>query len=238
VAELICDTIYRRLNSNIAQLYCKLIINILLKVFSIAAMTLTALPRCKSIYNVRPSAMTLYLSYLACCICQHDTDLASNFEIIVFEDGPIICEICENIFPRSKGQWKVFDSSLFVFCVCCLCLTMFSDDLSSISGSGSDSDETTTIHTTSADAHNDDDDCDYDEKRDRALPPTGSPYLQFGLRNKNDVVYSLFRKALSHTHSPISGSSLYRALSEFLKPQVWIILMRSGGHFAGAVYRR
>ena len=115
---------------------------------------------------------------------------------------------------------------------------MFADDLSSISGSGSDSEETTDGHKNNTEVSSDDDDCDYDEKSNHVLPPTGSPFLQFSLKNDSDVVYSLYHKVLSHSHSPITGTSLYRALSDFLKPQVWIILMRSGGHFAGAVYRR
>ena len=34
----------------------------------------------------------------------------------------------------------------------------------------------------------------------------------------------------------VSMSELLHAIADLTKPQVWIILMRSGGHFAGAVF--
>ena len=42
---------------------------------------------------------------------------------------------------------------------------------------------------------------------------------------------------LSPPQASLSGTTLVELLGSLREPQVWIILMRSGGHFAGAVFK-
>lgn len=123
--------------------------------------------------------------------------------------------------------------------------SLFTDDMSSISGSESDSspsEDSTGQNDEEACADADDEDKpeeeEEEEERTEELPVQHkSPYLQFGLRDHPGLVYSLFHSVIPHSHSNRTSSGIYQSLASFLKPQVWIILMRSGGHFAGAVYR-
>ncbi len=121
--------------------------------------------------------------------------------------------------------------------------SLFPDDTSSISGSESDSSPS---EESNAGPH-DNDKCDDDgsntgceeeeEETEQPTVPSKSPYFQFGLKDSPKLIYSLFRSVLPQPQSGRASSSVYESLAGFLKPQVWIILMRSGGHFAGAVYR-
>jgi hypothetical protein len=96
-----------------------------------------------------------------------------------------------------------------------------SDDLSSISGSESDS------------AHSDDEpDADHVILRGSSK----SPFLNFS--DEAGSTHSIYRCILPGSQSSMeSRHDLERALQALREPQVWIILMRSGGHFAGAVFR-
>ncbi len=52
--------------------------------------------------------------------------------------------------------------------------------------------------------------------------------------------HSVYRCIVTGSHNPGLGEGsevILDALQRLWDPQVWIILMRSGGHFAGAVFR-
>ena len=69
-----------------------------------------------------------------------------------------------------------------------------------------------------------------------------SPYLHFSPSNDPVGVasptHSVYRCIVTANHAPEVGSEVVQDLLRKLEgAQVWIILMRSGGHFAAAVFR-
>lgn len=116
--------------------------------------------------------------------------------------------------------------------------SFFTGDLSSISGSESDSD-TNNVDVSPPDSTH---------SQLTPAPPEGvachSPFLYFtpgGTTSDSRVrshTHSLYRCVMSG-----GGVGSEEQLCSGLRqlggpvPQVWLVLMRSGGHFAGAVYR-
>lgn len=102
--------------------------------------------------------------------------------------------------------------------ICCL-----SGDLSSISGSESDPSQS---------------DKEPEEEigtSEEAVPSSHSPLVHFTTHNETGVhLYGLYRSVL--TGMKRDGVSL-EAIRAIKNEQTWIVLMRSGGHFAGAVFR-
>ena len=100
---------------------------------------------------------------------------------------------------------------------------MCTGDLSSISGSESDDDDDTSSGHTHLGGTN------------------HSPYLHFSAGNSAGshahFVYRCIVCNRSGGGGMGSGEELQRSLQRLGQPQVWLILMRSGGHFAGAVFR-
>lgn len=97
-------------------------------------------------------------------------------------------------------------------------------DLSSISGSESDSAPT-------------DDEDDTPNASSSHVPqgrPHNSPYVHFSHASAQSHTYSIYRCIVGRTGVEQSHDQVLHSLRE---PQVWLILMRSGGHFAGAVFR-
>lgn len=111
---------------------------------------------------------------------------------------------------------------------CLYLLYYFPGDLSSISGSESDSAHSgkemeeeahTTIDLTSTESH---------------AELSHSPFVYFTTQDETSVhLYAVYRSIL--TGMKRGGVSL-EAIKNVKKEQVWIVLMRSGGHFAGAVF--
>ena len=109
----------------------------------------------------------------------------------------------------------------------------FSGDLSSISGSESDSDR-----------HNE------GEEEEPQIPLTsddvatqtkfaGSPYIHF-ISAKDGESYAVYKNVLSGSRHGVDtdeSHDLLRALEALKEQQIWIVLMRAGGHFAGAVFK-
>ena len=114
-------------------------------------------------------------------------------------------------------------------------------DLSSISGSESDSDsnkeneEETKAKPFQAAVKEESDDDD-DRTRSKTV---GSPFLYFSTRNGR--CFGLYRNIVTNLKAAevltSTTSDLLNSLTSLAQPQVWIILMRAGGHFAGAVFR-
>ena len=64
-----------------------------------------------------------------------------------------------------------------------------------------------------------------------------SPYIHFTVGDTG-LSHSVFRCIVADSHSSEAGECDLRTALRCLKnPQVWIILIRSGGHFAGAVFK-
>ena len=118
-------------------------------------------------------------------------------------------------------------------------------DLSSISGSESDSDSD---HTPS------DDEQPASKEASSQRDLSKSPYLHFSSSSSSSSsspttsggpTHSVYRCIVSSSPSPHSSSeqeSDHKELTRALQalggePQVWILLMRSGGHFAGAIFK-
>ena len=109
---------------------------------------------------------------------------------------------------------------------------MITGDLSSISGSESDS--APSDHTLSDD---EDGDSNLASLYSKKQGGGKSPYLYFSV-GIGKPIYSIFRSIVTDSHSGMESSQqLCLALRTLETPQVWIILLRSGGHFAGAVFR-
>ena len=106
-----------------------------------------------------------------------------------------------------------------------LLIVLLLGDLSSISGSESDSDDE--LKTTERD---DDHGALQGKGADR------SPYLHFS--SEEGSTHSIYRCIIPGSQSNMEpGHDLGHALQALREPQMWIILMRSGGHFAGAVFK-
>ena len=109
-------------------------------------------------------------------------------------------------------------------------------DLSSISGSESDSDSSRDIEEARPSLDCTEKDFDDDSSHSQSA---GSPFLQFSTQDGQCyVVYRALVTNLkpSEVRSSLS-SDLLSALNCLTQPQVWIVLMRAGGHFAGAVFK-
>lgn len=111
-------------------------------------------------------------------------------------------------------------------------------DLSSISGSESDSDSSKDEEAISSLPSNIDFN-DEDSSSPYSTSAVGSPFLYFS--SQDGRYYAVYRSLVTNLKpaavrdSP--SSDLLGSLVSLVQPQVWIILMRAGGHFAGAVFR-
>ena len=114
----------------------------------------------------------------------------------------------------------------------CIQLIFVVGDLSSISGSGSSSSEEEEVELKST---------GHTHSR-----PVGSPrkslYLHFfpaSSAGEGGVppTHSVYRCILTSTRARTGSEVTQDTLKALGDTQVWIILMRSGGHFAGAVFR-
>lgn len=98
-------------------------------------------------------------------------------------------------------------------------------DLSSISGSESDSDETPAEGT---------------KEEEKTAPPEprpqGSPFLYFKAGDGSS--YAVYRSVLLGSKASLPDALLTERLGALRQPQVWIILMKAGGHFAGGVFKK
>jgi hypothetical protein len=115
-------------------------------------------------------------------------------------------------------------------------------DLSSISGSESDSDSSKDEDATSSLPGSN---TDFNDE-DSSVPsystlPVGSPFLYFSSQDGRH--YAVYRSLVTNLKpaavrgSSMSSDFLLGSLVSLTQPQVWVILMRAGGHFAGAVFR-
>lgn len=109
-------------------------------------------------------------------------------------------------------------------------------DLSSISGSESDSDsnkESEKAKLKLLAMEEEDEDTSHNSK------PMGSPFLYFS--SQGGRCFAVYKNlVINHKAADVGNSTtsdLLSSLSSLAQPQVWIILMRAGGHFAGAVFR-
>ncbi len=92
-------------------------------------------------------------------------------------------------------------------------------DLSSISGSESDS------------AHSGKE----DEPRPLNSELSQTPFIYFTTTDKNgQKLFAVYRSTVTRAKR---GGAKVEAIKSLTNEQVWIVLMRSGGHFAGAVFR-
>ena len=99
-------------------------------------------------------------------------------------------------------------------------LSLCVGDLSSISGSESDS-----THSGKE-----------DEPRPSHTYPelSQTPFIYFTTNDKNgQKLYAVYRSILTRAKR---GGANVEAVRNLKDEQVWIVLMRSGGHFAGAVF--
>ncbi|CAI7990448.1 Ankyrin repeat and zinc finger domain-containing protein 1 [Geodia barretti] len=94
-------------------------------------------------------------------------------------------------------------------------------DLSSISGSESDSEDSCEATPT-----------------DSAHQSTSSPFVYFRADGSaTGTVYSVYRVILAGGKKYVSNERLVPSLLSLSLPPCWVILMRGGGHFAGAVFK-
>jgi hypothetical protein len=131
------------------------------------------------------------------------------------------CTSCDATFTRREEQvehyasdWHRFNLKRKLKGLASLSQDEFeglSDDLSSISGSESDSDPDTSNHT------------------------IRSPVITFTF---NTTCHAIYRVLVTNSKDvDLSVDELKQAMIDLTIPQFWIILMRSGGHFAGAVFK-
>lgn len=111
-------------------------------------------------------------------------------------------------------------------------------DLSSISGSESDSDSSKDEETSSS-MTNIEEDHFNGEDNSVMYSVAGSPFLYFS--SQDGRYFAIYRSLVTNLKPAavrdISSSDLLGSLVNLTQPQVWIVLMRAGGHFAGAVFR-
>ncbi len=100
-----------------------------------------------------------------------------------------------------------------------VCLFLVGGDVSSISGSESDS------------APSDKEDVPHPLRE--GLMQT--PFIYFTTADKNgQKLFAIYRSLVTRVKR---GGATLEAIKSLTNDQVWIILMRSGGHFAGAVFK-
>ena len=110
--------------------------------------------------------------------------------------------------------------------------------MSSISGSESDSDSNKENEEVKASLASLKEESDYDA--DSAQSKTvGSPFLYFS--SQDDRCFAVYRHLVTNLKAAevrtCTTSELLNSVTSLSQPQVWIILMRAGGHFAGSVFR-
>lgn len=105
-----------------------------------------------------------------------------------------------------------------------------SGDLSSISGSESDSDH----HSEEEEQPLTSDDITLHSSK-----LLGSPYIHFTSAKVGES-YAVYKNVLIGSKWEMDedeSKDLLKALQELKEQQTWIVLMRAGGHFAGAVFK-
>ena len=111
-----------------------------------------------------------------------------------------------------------------------LYIVRIGSDVSSISGSESDSDP-------SKDSEEEEDDQDFDDSAHSKL--VGSPFVYFSTVDRR--FFAVYRNLLTNLKAneirTTANFDLVNSLTSLACPQVCIVLMRAGGHFAGAVFR-
>lgn len=80
---------------------------------------------------------------------------------------------------------------------------------------------------------------DYGNDITHSSKPMGSPFLYFS--SQDGRCFAVYKNLVAnHKVAGVTNSmtsDLLSSLSSLAQPQIWIILMRAGGHFAGAVFR-
>ncbi len=62
-----------------------------------------------------------------------------------------------------------------------------------------------------------------------------TPFIYFTTTDKNgQKLFAVYRSTVTRAKR---GGAKVEAIKSLINEQVWIVLMRSGGHFAGAVFR-
>ena len=113
-------------------------------------------------------------------------------------------------------------------------------DLSSISGSESDSDSNKESEEAKSKLLSmEEEDERYGNDITHTSKPRSSPFLYFS--SQDGRYFAVYKNlVINHKIAGVRNSTtpdLLNSLSSLAQPQVWIILMRAGGHFAGAVFR-
>lgn len=111
-------------------------------------------------------------------------------------------------------------------------------DLSSISGSESDSDSNKENEEVKSKLLSMKEEEKYGDGISQSKP-MGSPFLYFS--SQDGCCFAVYKNIITNHKTTevrnLTTSDLLSLLPSLAQPQVWIILMRAGGHFAGAVFR-